>query len=57
MNAYRMPRRPSEMVPTALGDFTGLSEFVLVKNLPEYSGLKERVYDQPVETQNIAYSP
>ena len=41
------------LYPTALGDFTGLSEFVLVKNLPEYSGLKERIYDQPVETQKI----
>ena len=53
--AFAALRGGAKMVlyPTALGDFTGLSEFVLVKNLPEYSGLKERVYDQPVETQKI----
>lgn len=41
------------LYPMALADFDGTSDFVLVKNLPEYSGLKERVYDQPVEKEHL----
>jgi FkbM family methyltransferase len=41
------------LYPMALADFDGASDFVLVKNLPEYSGLKERVYDQPVEKEHL----
>ena len=41
------------LYPMALADFEGSSDFVLVKNLPEYSGLRERVYDQPVEKEHI----
>jgi FkbM family methyltransferase len=50
-------RRPEGRIVTfhdmALADFDGQSDFVLVKNLPEYSGLRERVYDQPVQTEHL----
>ena len=39
--------------PVALSDYTGLSDFVLTANLPEYSGLKERMYDRPVDKQHL----
>ena len=36
-----------------LGGVSGTCHPVMVKNLPEYSGLKERVYDQPVEKEHL----
>src|SRR5262249_16958338 len=44
---------PVSVYPLALSDYEGQSDFILAANLPEYSGLKERVYDQPVEKRHL----
>ena len=50
----RNPRRARIFVsPIALGDFAGTAEFVSVEDFPEYSGLRERIYDVPVKTTRI----
>jgi hypothetical protein len=40
--------------PYALGDFAGLTEFVVARDALAYSGLKERQYDWPTELERIA---
>ena len=37
----------------ALGEQAGEAEFILVNELPEYSGFRERIYDAPVSTRKI----
>ena len=39
--------------PYALGDFSGDSEFVVAKDLLEYSGLRERNYDTPTRLEKM----
>src|SRR5262245_37742493 len=39
--------------PYALGDFLGETEYVVAKDLPDYSGLRERYYDRPTRLERI----
>jgi FkbM family methyltransferase len=39
--------------PVALSDYTGQSDFILTANAPEWSGLKERMYDGPVDKRHL----
>ena len=48
------PRGVIEIHEEALADRSGSAEFVFVPGLPECSGLRERVYDAPVEVERIA---
>ena len=42
-----------QLSPVALSDTDGRAEFVLALDLPEYSGLRERVYDGPTRLERI----
>lgn len=44
---------PIRIYPFALSDHSGIEDFVSVKELPEYSGLRERTYDSPVSRERI----
>ena len=44
---------PVRVFPYALARSAGTSSFVVVNELPEYSGLRERVYDSAVTTRTI----
>jgi FkbM family methyltransferase len=45
-----------ELHQAALSDTTGRATFVLVHELPEYSGFRKRIYDAPVTTEEIEVS-
>ena len=39
--------------PVALADYAGQSDFILAANAPEWSGLRERMYDAPVDKHHL----